>query len=150
MVAINFRGRGASRGGTAGDDGVDFDVLAAIDYLQRSGIEEVSVVGASFGGWASVRAAIAEPDLIDRLVLLAASPVEVPERLTTPTLFILSRDDFSGNGVLRLPDIRAQYERTRGPKRMVLLEGSAHAQYLFETDQAERLWTEIVRFLSEP
>jgi hypothetical protein len=31
----------------------------------------------------------------------------------------------------------------------VILDGAAHAQFLFETDQGERLLSEIVRFLSE-
>jgi hypothetical protein len=29
-----------------------------------------------------------------------------------------------------------------------LLDGSAHAQYLFQTDQADRVMQEILRFLS--
>jgi hypothetical protein len=32
----------------------------------------------------------------------------------------------------------------------VILEGSAHAQYIFGTDQGERLMRKILRFLSEP
>ena len=50
----------------------------------------------------------------------------------------------------RLPGIRDQYEKAPGPKELVILEGSAHAQFLFATDQAERLMREILRFLSEP
>jgi len=30
-----------------------------------------------------------------------------------------------------------------------VLEGSAHAQFMFEADQAERVMREILRFLSE-
>jgi hypothetical protein len=30
----------------------------------------------------------------------------------------------------------------------VVLDGSAHAQFIFQTDQGERLIREIVRFLS--
>jgi hypothetical protein len=33
---------------------------------------------------------------------------------------------------------------------LVILEGSAHAQYIFESDEGERLLSEIIRFLSEP
>lgn len=72
------------------------------------------------------------------------------ERLTGRKLFILTREDFSGGGVLRLPEIRKQYERAPDPKEIVILEGSAHAQFIFETDQGERLMREILRFLSEP
>ena len=65
-------------------------------------------------------------------------------------LFITTQGDFSGNGVLRLPGIREQYERTPGPKELVILDGSAHAQHIFGTAQGERLMREILRFLSEP
>lgn len=151
-VAIDFRGRGQSRGGpdATGDEGVEFDVLAAVHYLQQSGAQSVSVVGASFGGWAAALAAVQAPGTIDRLVLLASSPIDKPEQMLGRKLFITSREDFSGNGVLRLPAIRDQYNRAPEPKRLVVLDGSAHAQYLFQTDQSERLWREILGFLSEP
>lgn len=151
VVAIDFRGRGQSRGGpgTAQNEGVHFDVLAAVRYLHQHGAETVSVVGASFGGWAAAQAAAAAPGEIDRLVLLAAT-VDEPEKLTGRKLFILTRDDFSGGGTLRLPAIRAQYERAPEPKELVILEGSAHAQFIFDTEQGERLLSEILRFLTAP
>ena len=65
-------------------------------------------------------------------------------------MFILTRDDFSGGGVLRLPSIREQYERAPAPKKLVILEGSAHAQHIFGTDQGARLLEEILNFLSGP
>ncbi len=152
-LAIDFRGRGQSRGGpqaTSVDD-VRFDVLAAVRYLHDNGVKNVSVVGASFGGWAAAQAAVeAAQGEIDRIVLLAASAIDEPERMKGRKLFITTRDDFSGNGVLRLPEIRDQYERASDPKQLVILEGSAHAQHIFETDQGERLMSEILRFLSEP
>jgi hypothetical protein len=46
-----------------------------------------------------------------------------------------------------LPRIKAQYEKAPEPKKLVVLEGSAHAQYLFETDQGERVMGEILRWL---
>lgn len=153
VLAIDFRGRGESRGGprpTSVDD-VHFDVLAAVRYLRASGAETVSVVGASFGGGAAARAAVeAREGEIDRLVLLAASAIDEPERMKGRALFITARGDTTGSGALRLPAIRDQYERAPGPKELVILDGAAHAQYLFETDQGERLMREIVRFLSEP
>ena len=152
VVAIDFRGRGRSRGGpgsTTPDDGVHFDVLAAVHYLQENDAKTISVVGASFGGRAAARAAVAAPGAIDRLVLLA-TPVDQPDQLTGRKLFILTRDDFRGEGVLRLPEIREQYEHAPHPKELVILEGSAHAQFIFETKQGERLMQEILRFLSQP
>ena len=152
-LAIDFRGRGQSRGGpqaTSVDD-VRFDVLAAVRYLHDNGVKTVSVVGASFGGWATAQAAVeATPGEIDRIVLLAASAIDQPDQMKGRKLFITTRNDFSGSGVLRLREIRDQYERAPDPKQLVILEGSAHAQHIFETDQAQRLMREILRFLSEP
>jgi pimeloyl-ACP methyl ester carboxylesterase len=153
VLAIDFRGRGQSRGGSrtnANDDGTRFDVLAAVRYLRQNGTKDVSVVGASFGGGAAAEAAIeAKPGEIHRLVLLAHAPIDKPELIKVPKLFILSRDDFSGdNKIPRLPQIRDQYERAPDPKELVILDGSAHAQFIFETDQGERLMQEILRFLS--
>jgi len=152
-LAIDFRGRGQSKGGTqlTSQDDVRFDVLAAIRYLHEIGAKTVSVVGGSFGGWAAAQAAVeAKEGEIDRIVLLAASAIDEPERMKGRKLFITTRDDFSGNGVLRLPEIRDQYERAPDPKQLVILEGSAHAQHIFQTDQGERLMREILQFLSEP
>lgn len=155
VLAIDFRGRGQSRGGPRtqpSDDGLRFDVLAAIRYLRTSGTKTVSVIGASFGGGAAAEASVeAEPGEIDRLILLAHSPIDKPEQMKGRKLFILTREDFSGdNKIPRLPKIRDQYERAPGPKELVLLDGSAHAQFIFETDQGERLMREILRFLSTP
>jgi hypothetical protein len=49
-----------------------------------------------------------------------------------------------------LPKIRANYEKAVGPKELIVLDGSAQAQFLFATDQGELLMGEILRFLSEP
>lgn len=61
----------------------------------------------------------------------------------------MARDDRNDAGP-RLPRIRAQYERTPEPKDLIVLDGSAHAQFLFQTDQSARVMREILRFLSEP
>jgi len=151
-LAIDFRGHGHSHGpqSKSGDDGVEYDVLAAVRYLHKTGAKTVSVVGASFGGEAAADASIeSEPGEIDRLVLLAAWTDRPPEKIKGRKLFIVARDDANDDGP-RLPKIRANYEKTVGPKKLIILDGSAHAQFLFATDQAERLMREILRFLSEP
>jgi pimeloyl-ACP methyl ester carboxylesterase len=150
VLAIDFRGRGQSRGGAQTqppDDGVRFDVLAAIRYLRQTGAKTVSVVGTSFGGGAAAEASVeARPGEIDRLILLAHSPIDKPEQMKGRQRFILSRDDFSGdNKIPRLPKTRDQYQRASGPKELVILEGSAHAQFIFETEQGERLMRELLR-----
>ncbi len=125
-------------------------MLAAVRYLHETGAETVSVVGASFGGGAAAQAAVEVPrGEIDRIVLLAHSAIDEPERMKGRKLFITSRGDTTGSGALRLPKIREQYDQATSPKELVILDGAAHAQFIFETDQGERLMREILRFLSE-
>lgn len=151
-LAIDFRGRGASRGGPGRETDPDFvhhDVLAAVRFLEARGAGRISLVGASFGGWAVARAVTRlSPGSIDRLILLAHSPIDEPERLQGRKLFITTRDDTRGDGVPRLPAIRDQYERAPEPKEFVILDGAAHAQHVFATEQGDRLLAEIVRFLT--
>ncbi len=151
VLAIDFRGYGQSRGPGDSDPmsaPLHLDVLAAVRYLRKTGAKTVSVVGASMGGGAAGDASIlSEPGEIDRLVFLGASPNGPAEKLKAPSLFIVARDDASADG-LRLPRIRAQYEKAPEPKELIIVDGSAHAQFLFQTDQGERVMREILRFLS--
>src|SRR5258707_829712 len=152
VLAIDFRGYGQSRGpeSKSGEDREEYDVLAAVRYLHKTGAKTVSVIGASFGGAAAADASVdAEPGEIDRLVLLAAWTDRLPEKIKGRKLFIVARDDANDDG-LRLPKIRGNYKKAVGPKELVILDGSAHAQFLFATDQGERLMREILRFLTEP
>lgn len=151
VLAIDFRGRGRSRGGDKKRNGEFLDVLGAVRYLHETGAKSVSIVGASFGGWAAAKAVVAaDPGEVSRLVLLAASSIEQPEALKLRKLFIAARDDVIGDGQPRFPLIQALYDRAPEPKELVVLEGSAHAQYIFKTDQGPRLLQEIRRFLREP
>src|SRR5579859_4890581 len=153
VLAIDFRGFGCSTGpGQTDFDNAPFenDVLAAVRYLKAHGAKTVSVVGGSFGGSAAGDASIrSTPGEIDRVVFLGAAPNLPAEKLKSRTLFIVARDD-GYNGYLRLPDIRAQYEKAPQPKELIVLDGSAHAQFLFQTDQGPRVMQEILRFLSMP
>jgi len=152
VLSIDFRGEGQSHGGASArqpDEGRHLDVLGAIHYLRNSGAKSVSVVGASMGGDYAAEAAEAEPAAIDRLVLLASGAYTTLTRMKGRKLFILARDDANSEGP-RLPKIRARYDQAPEPKEWIPLEGSAHAQFLFPTDQGERLMHEILRFLSAP
>jgi pimeloyl-ACP methyl ester carboxylesterase len=151
VLALDFRGYGKSRG--PGDsDPMDaplhLDVLAAVRYLRETGVKSVSIVGGSMGGGAAGDASIASwPGEIDRVVFLGSAPNESADKLKSSSLFIVARDDASEDGP-RLPGIRAQYEKAPQPKELIILEGSAHAQFLFQTDQGDRVMREILRFLS--
>jgi len=154
VLAIDFRGIGCSTGpGQKDFDTAPFfnDVLAAVQYLKAGGAKTVSVVGGSFGGSAAGDASIKAPaHTIDRIVFLGGSPNLPANDLKSRSLFIVARDDASGGGDLRLPGIRLQYDRAPEPKKLVVLEGSAHAQFLFQTGQGARVMQEIVEFLSKP
>jgi pimeloyl-ACP methyl ester carboxylesterase len=153
VVAIDFRGFGCSTGpGQTDFDNAPFekDVLAAVGHLRAHGVKTVSVVGGSFGAGAAGDASIkSERGRIDRIVFLGAAPNLPAENLKSRALFIVARDDSNGAGP-RLPGIRAQYEKAPQPKELIVLEGSAHAQFLFQTDQSDRVMREILRFLSTP
>ncbi len=146
VLAIDFRGEGASHSGAEEDR--RFDVLGAVHYLRKTGAKNVSVVGASMGGDYAAEAAQIEPAAIDRLVLLGAGAYTALTKMKGPKLFILARDDANDDGP-RLPRIRAQYQKALDPKELIVVDGSAHAQFLFATDQGERVMHEIMRFLSE-
>lgn len=152
VLAIDFRGYGKSHG--PGDrDPMDaplhLDILAAVRYLKRNGAKSVSVVGGSMGGSAAGDACIlSQPGEIDRLVLLGSAPNQPADKLKCPILYIVARDDASADGP-RLPEIQRQYERSPQPKKLIVLDGSAHAQFLFQTKQADRTMNEIVDFLNQ-
>ncbi len=153
LLAFDFRGYGQSHGpgGSAPMSApLHLDVLAAARYLRKAGARSISVVGASMGGSAAADASIeSNPGEIDRLVLLAAWADGPPEKLKGRKLFIVSRDDTRGDGLVRLAKIREQYQNAPEPKELLVLDGSAHAQHIFATDQGERLMREILRFLSQ-
>jgi pimeloyl-ACP methyl ester carboxylesterase len=151
VLALDFRGYGQSHGPGQSQPlsaPLQLDILAAVQYLRRTGSKSVSVIGGSMGGSAAGDASIASPPgVIDRLVLLGAAPNGPADKLKSPILFIVARDDANSDGP-RLPWIREQFERAPQPKELIVVEGSAHAQYLFQTDQGERVMREILRFLS--
>ncbi len=153
VVAIDFRAAVEIRAGRETPCLYDEvclakDVLAAIEYLRSTGAKSVSVVGASLGGGAAAQASIEAPGgAIDGLVLLAHMPISTPEKIKGRKLFIVAKDDIGSGDKPRLPVIRSQYEKAPGPKRLIVLDGSAHAQFIFDTNEGERLTDEIVKFL---
>jgi pimeloyl-ACP methyl ester carboxylesterase len=151
VLAIDFRGYGNSHGPGDSDPmsaPLQLDVLAAVHYMRKNGAKSVSVIGGSMGGSAAGDASIASPPgEISRIVLLGAAPDGPADKLKSPILYIVARDDASDDGP-RLPRIRAQYLKSPQPKRLIVLDGSAHAQFLFQTNQSTRVMREILRFLT--
>lgn len=150
VLAFDFRGFGKSHG--PGDSDMftapmQLDVLTAVRYLHNHGAKTVAVMGGSFGGTAAADASVAsKPGEIDRLILLAAAGNGPAERIRAPLLEIVARDDANDEG-LRLPHILAWFDKAPQPKELIVLDGSAHAQFIFQTEQAERVMNDILRFL---
>jgi dienelactone hydrolase len=156
VAAIDFRAGVAARAGRESACVYDehclaIDVLAAVRYLRARGAKTVSVVGASLGGGAAAQAsASAPPGTIDRVVLIAHMSVAKPEAINGRKLFIVAQHDTGSGDVPRLPEIRAQFAQATEPKELVVLDGSAHAQFIFRSSEGPRLMREIVRFLTAP
>jgi len=150
-LALDFRGCGKSRGPGQSDSmsaRLHLDVLAAVRNLRKTGAKSVSVIGGSRGGGAAGNASIAsQPGEIDRLILLGASPNGPADKLKSSTFFIVARDDSNEDG-RRLPRIQMQFKKAPEPKEPIIPDGSAHAQFLFQTNRGERVMREILRFLS--
>jgi pimeloyl-ACP methyl ester carboxylesterase len=146
VAAIDFRGYGKSKAGPNSNkpsEELYLDVLAAVQYLRAHGASTVAVIGGSMGGGASANAVVeGGPGAIDRLILLAPVPIKHPERLNVPKLYLTAQDD------TLTPQIREQFRQAPEPKELIVLEGSAHAQFLFKSDQGERVMKEILRFLA--
>jgi alpha-beta hydrolase superfamily lysophospholipase len=153
VLALDFRGYGQSRGpGMEAPMGAPLyqDVLGAARYLRGTGATEVFAVGGSMGGGALVDAAVrVTPSPFARIVLLGSLLGDAPERLTGRLLVIVTRDDANADG-LRLPHVRAGYDKAPQPKQLIVLEGDAHAQFMFASDQGERVLRETVDFLKKP
>lgn len=151
VLAIDLRGFGQSHGPgekDPSDEQQALDVLAGVRYLRNHGVKTVSIVGGSMGGSAAGDASIlSHPGEIDRIVMLGAAPGLSADKLKSPALFIVARDDTSGDGP-RLPGIQAQYDKAPQPKKLIILAGSAHAQFLFQTDQSQRVIDEILQWLA--
>jgi len=147
VAAVEFRGYGKSKAGPKSQsprDELYLDILAAAEYLRGHGAKSVAVIGASMGGGAAANAVVhGGPRAIDRLILLAPVPIEHPELLTVPKLYIVAEGDSLASRV------REQYGKAPEPKQLIVLGGSAHAQNLFATDQSERVMSEILEFLNK-
>lgn len=154
VLAIDLRGKGKSTG--PGQEDVFtaplyLDVLAAVKYLKKNGAKTVSLVGGSLGGGAAADAVTkAKSGEISRLVTLGGLSGNMPtENINVPLLVITTRNDANAAG-LRLPNIQAAFDKVPGKKKeLVILEGTAHAQFMFDTDLSEKIMKMIVDFLSK-
>ena len=153
VLAVQFRGDKKNADGSTSAEGAyednTADVLAAVRYLHSKGVRSVSAIGASLGGDAVGDAdAQSNPGEFDRVVFLGSEGGSHPEMLKGRKLYLVARDDTSGDGP-GLPGIKAHYAQAPQPKKLIVVNGSAHAQYLFGTDQGPHVLNEIVKFITQ-
>lgn len=153
-VAIQFRGDRPNPDGTPGSFGSAednaTDVFATIAYCRHAGAKWVSAIGGSFGGDAVGDADVRlDPGGLSRVIFLGSSGGDHPEKLTGRKLFLVAREDRSSYGP-RLPGISAAYAKAAEPKELVIVDGSAHAQFLFASEQGPAVMKQILRFLTKP
>ncbi|SMG62415.1 secreted protein containing Alpha/beta hydrolase fold-1 domain [methanotrophic bacterial endosymbiont of Bathymodiolus sp.] len=142
VLAIDFRGYGKSTKGQQ-SNALYLDILAGVEFLQsQPEISKISVLGASMGGAAAAKAsAYAKPQSINQLILLSPASVYQPEKLKGVLLFIASKDEYLTKG------LKSAYNKAPAPKTYKLIPGSAHAQHIFKTPQADTLTAIILDFL---
>lgn len=155
VLAPDFRGFGKSVGPGKEDPlsaPLYLDLLAAVRYLRTRGVRDVAIVGGSLGGMAAGDALLRmKPGEIDRVVFLGSRATlsgDDVSRMPGRKLFIVARDDVQGTNTLRLAGIRQDYEAVPGPRELVVVEGAAHAQALFDTVQGPDVFVAIEKFLS--
>lgn len=144
VVALDFRDYGRSTPGSEGNR-IDLDVLGAVAYLEAEGVGQISLLGASMGGWAVGTAATrCQPGQIHKLVLLAPAPIEQPGAMQAGSfVYIVSEGERSFDRVEK------QYEKAPEPKRLEVMTGEAHAQHVFRTDQSQTLTDLILGAFTE-
>ena len=100
-LRFDYFGHGASSGdfaeGTIGRWRAD--ALAAIDTLTEG---PLVLVGSSMGGWIACLVALARPERVKAMVLIAPAP-DFTEKLMEPALSAAARDDLAQNGVWMSP-----------------------------------------------
>jgi pimeloyl-ACP methyl ester carboxylesterase len=151
VLAISYRGDTFNADGSpsslGSDDDNAIDVRAAAAYLHGIGAKSVSAIGASLGGDAVGDAEARSPSgTFDKMIFLGSEGGDAPQKLRGRKLFIVARDDASASGP-RLPGISKHYEQAPQPKQLIVLNGSAHAQFLFDTGEGPQLIREILKFL---
>jgi len=124
-----------------GHDGL----LAGEAYLRDdAGVGDVAFIGGSAGADSMLSLLSEQPDLADQVILL--SPNRVVEGLgTQPKLFIASVDEAVTDVSTELAD-----SSLGDQNELLIVPGSAHAQNMFASDQADAVIGAILERLDSP
>ena len=147
-LAFDLRGYGSSEGTRSLPD-APADVKAAVGFLKKIISGKVVVVGAGFGGMASVKA-VAGDDTILGLVIISSPQsfggLEVSSAdlsgLTIPSLWLAARNDLTQN-------IEDMYGQAGGKKNLWVYEGSSlQGTYILEGADGPDLQRRLLEFVA--
>lgn len=119
-------------------------VTEAAGYLkEKRGVRDVTLIGASAGTSGVLGAAEEDPGLADGVILLSGTG-DVSGLSEYPKLFVASE----GEGLAG--EVRDMAEEAPGSRNdALILQGDAHAQAIFETDQGDKLMRVILERLKD-
>ena len=144
VLAFDFRGYGMSKPGKD-RDALELDILGAEDFLRKNNAKKISVIGASMGARAALKAAIsAKEGTIQKLVLLSPPPLDESSDISKvkgEKLFIASKEETLAT------EVKKMFIKASGTKELKLINGSAHAQNIFKTEHKKELEDVIIKFL---
>ncbi len=121
------------------------DLLNAIAFLKTKGVQKIAVVGASAGGAGVLYTLRDNPDpLVDTVVLLAPAGGPPLQNDRVRKLFIVAEDDMISSSA----EVYKIFKDSSDPKLYEELEGSDHAQRLFNSKQKEIVTQLIIRFIT--
>ncbi len=125
------------------------DVLAGISYLQDEGIQEIALIGHSFGGAVVIQAAAQAPD-VRTVVTLATQSYgadPVAELATRCSLLLLHG---TSDRVLPPSSSKYVYQRALEPKRLILYPNADHGLDEAADEVYEVVWDWVVEQLNRP
>ena len=96
-------------------DGMDDMVYHYLDFLDRMGLDQVNVVGISFGGWLAAELAVAHPERVSKLILSAASGLRV-EGAPITDLFALTPAELAEYAFVDPEKVKAMTEAEPTPE----------------------------------
>lgn len=149
-MTFDFRGYGES-GGSKEVSQIDRDLEGAYLYLKPKA-QKIFLIGASMGATASIRVASQQPVagvvcISDPVSFRGLDAEGAIAKVKAPALFIATEEDGGGRYAV---SARNLHQKARGKKDLLILSGSAHGTFLFQTPHKEQLERKILEFLKNP
>ena len=138
-LSIDFRGYGNSKSGKTNDK--YYDILGAINYAKINGYNDINIIGGSMGGAAVLSALDQNDNNIAKVVLMAPAGGPAIKSEQINKLFIVSKNEGMVNSVVKI------YKASADPKKLKEYSVSSHAQHLFNSEQKNKVKSQIISFI---